>query len=114
MSAAGGLPWTGALLARILRLGAWLAGCKAPGMHLQTLCKLVFTAMAALSISGAPGCKTGGETGSGGGGSPAGCGPGETPRAAGEGCCPAGTLPLEDGRCLTAGVQESGCPAGEV
>lgn len=42
------------------------------------------------------------------------CGPGEVERIGVEGCCQAGEMPLQDGRCLPAGMQQNGCAAGEA
>lgn len=85
-----------ALVLRIALLCAWLGGCSG-------------TDETTAGAGGAGG--TGGSAGAGGVPTET-CGPASVPRVGG-GCCAAGELPLPDGRCLPAGMQEDGCPAGE-
>lgn len=79
--------------------------------RLDTLMIVMGTLVCTL-LATALGCESG-DGSTGGGGPDEGCGPGQVERVGG-GCCNAGELPLDDGRCLSAGMQENGCPAGEV
>lgn len=76
-------------------------------------CFSFFLLTAVLAVSMALAACGGNGDGPGGAGGAGGCGPGQVNRVGG-GCCEAGELPLDDGRCLPAGMQENGCPAGEV
>lgn len=86
----------------------WLTSKRAPSRSAVLALGLVY-----LLLGASAGCGSGPDTSGGGSGGAEPCGPGQVDRVGG-GCCEAGELPLEDGRCLPAGVRENGCSAGEV